>query len=77
MATLSSKKRGKLPKTSFGLPGQRAYPMHDAAHAANAKARAKQQLKKGKLKKSTYGRIVAKANRVIKRRGGARRKREG
>jgi hypothetical protein len=39
--------------------------MHDRAHAANAKARAKQQLNKGKLSRSSYNKIVAKANRKL------------
>jgi hypothetical protein len=59
--------RAKLKKSQFGLPGERKYPMPDAKHAANAKARAKQQLKKGKLSRSAYKRIVAKANRVLSR----------
>ena len=41
--------------------------MPDAKHAANAKGRAKQQLKKGKLSRSAYEKIVAKANRVLSR----------
>ncbi len=41
--------------------------MPDARHAANAKGRAKQQLKKGKLSRSAYEKIVAKANRVLGR----------
>ena len=40
MATLSAKRRGSLPKSSFGMPGSRKYPMPDKSHAANAKARA-------------------------------------
>jgi len=59
--------RAKLKKSQFGLPCERKYPMPDAKHAANAKARAKQQLKKGKLSRSAYKRIVAKANRVLSR----------
>jgi len=65
MAKLSHRKKGKLRKSQFGLPGQRKYPMHDRSHAANAKARAKQQLKRGRLSRSAYSRIVAKANRVL------------
>jgi len=49
MAVLSAKKRNSLKKKSFGLPGERKYPMPDKAHAANAKARASQMVKKGKL----------------------------
>ena len=64
MAKLTAKKRKKLPKKSFAGPG-RSYPVHDKAHAANAKARAKQQLRRGKLSKSAYARIVARANKVL------------
>ena len=60
-------KREKLKKSQFGLPGKRKYPMPDAEHAANAKGRAKQQVKKGKLSRSAYEKIVAKANRVLTR----------
>jgi hypothetical protein len=40
--------------------------MPDASHAANAKARAAQMEKKGKLAPSTKAQIVAKANKVLK-----------
>ena len=36
---LTTKKRKSLKKSSFGLPGERKYPMPDKAHAKNAKAR--------------------------------------
>lgn len=65
MAKLTSAKRNKLPKSDFGLPGSEKYPMPDRSHAANAKARATQQLKKGKLSKSSADKIKAKANRVL------------
>jgi hypothetical protein len=65
MAKLTAKKRKRLPKSSFGLPGSRKYPMPDKSHAANAKARAAQQVKKGRMSKSTQARINAKANRVL------------
>ena len=58
-------KRSTLKKSQFGLPGKRKYPMPDKEHAANAKGRAKQQLKKGKLSRSAYEKIVAKANRIL------------
>jgi hypothetical protein len=64
---MKTKTRKKLKKSQFGLPGKRKYPMPDKAHAVNAKARAKQQRKRGKLSKSAYDKIVAKANQVIKR----------
>ena len=65
MAKLTLKKRKALPKKTFGLPGSRKYPMPDRSHAANAKARAKQQLKKGKISRSSYSKIVAKANKKL------------
>lgn len=73
MARLSAKRRSKLRKSQFGLPGSRKYPVHDRAHASNAKARATQQYKKGKISKSTRDRIHAKANRVL----GKGRKKKG
>jgi hypothetical protein len=66
--------RSKLKKSQFGLPGKRKYPMPDKEHAANAKGRAKQQLKRGKLSRSAYSKIVAKANRILGRSSGKKRK---
>ena len=60
-------KRSKLKKSQFGLPGKRKYPMPDKKHAVNAKGRAKQQLKRGRLSRAAYDKIVARANRVIAR----------
>ena len=34
MATLSTRKRDKLPASKFGLPEERKYPMPDESHAA-------------------------------------------
>jgi hypothetical protein len=65
MAKLRAARRKKLPKSKFALPGSRKYPIHDRAHAANAKARATQQYKKGRISKSTKNRIHARANRVL------------
>jgi hypothetical protein len=64
MAKLSSKQRGLLPKASFAGPG-RSYPVPDKAHAANAKARATQQVKAGNLSPASKAKIVSKANRVL------------
>lgn len=36
MANLTAKARGKLSKTQFAVPGKRAYPIPDAAHAKAA-----------------------------------------
>ena len=65
MAKLTAKKRNAEPKSDFGLPGQRKYPMPDRSHAANAKARAKQMLNAGRLSSSAYNKIIAKANRKL------------
>jgi len=64
---MKASQRRRLPKSKFGLPGSRKYPVDTRARAANAKGRAKQQLKKGKLSRSSYRRIVAKANRRLRR----------
>ncbi len=65
MAKLTAKKRKKITKKEFGLPGSRKYPMPNKAHAANAKARATQMVKKGKLSKSAKATIDAKANKIL------------
>jgi len=65
MAKLTSKQRKGLRRSSFAFPSQRKYPVPDKSHAANAKARARQMLNKGKLSQSAYQRIVAKANKVL------------
>ena len=66
MAELTTKKRKELPESAFAGP-DRSYPVNDQSHAANAKARAKQQLNRGILSRSAYDRIVGKANKVLKR----------
>jgi hypothetical protein len=42
MAKLTAKKRGRLQKTSFALPGEKKYPINDISHARNALARVAQ-----------------------------------
>jgi hypothetical protein len=66
MAKLTSKQRAKLPKSDFGVPGERKYPMPDRSHAENAKARAQQQFDKGNISKSTLSKIDSKANKKLK-----------
>ena len=60
MARLTAATRRSIPSSQFGLPSQRAYPMPDRAHAANAKARAAQFATPAERKK-----IDAKANRIL------------
>jgi hypothetical protein len=62
---LTAAKRKALAASTFGLPGRRAYPMPDKSHAANAKARATQMVKKGKLSSAAKAKIDAKANRIL------------
>lgn len=42
MAELDAEARNKLKKKQFALPGKRAYPIPDIAHARNALARVAQ-----------------------------------
>lgn len=65
MAKLKAATRNRIPSQKFGLPSSRKYPMPDRSHAANAKARATQMVKKGKLSASSAAKIRAKANRIL------------
>jgi hypothetical protein len=65
MAKLNAAKRKHIPTSEFGLPGSRKYPMPDRAHAVNAKARATQMVKRGKLSAASAAKIRAKANRKL------------
>lgn len=62
---LTTKARKKIPKSEFGMPGEKKYPMPNKSHAANAKARASQMVKKGKLSEASKEKIDAKANRIL------------
>jgi hypothetical protein len=62
---LSAADRAALPGSTFGLPGSRKYPMPDRSHAANAKARATQQVRAGNLSPGAKAQIDAKANRIL------------
>jgi len=68
VAKLNAKKRDGLKDSEFGLPKSRKYPVDTKARAANAKARATQQVKKGKLSESSKKKIDTKANKVLKKR---------
>ena len=65
MSVLSTNKRAGLRAGAFGLPKQRKYPMPDASHAANAKARASEMFNKGRLSSGAKAQIFAKANRIL------------
>ncbi len=67
MTKLTTKARNALPDKAFAGPG-RSYPVNDASHAANAKARATQQVAAGNLSPAQKQKIDAKANAVLKKR---------
>jgi hypothetical protein len=64
MAVLTASARKKLPASVFAGPN-RSYPIPDRSHAANAKARASQAVKAGRMTKSQAKRIDAKADRML------------
>ncbi len=65
MAELNAEKRDKLPEKAFAEPEKRAYPIEDKAHARNAKARASQAVKTGRMSKAQEKRIDKKADAVL------------
>ena len=65
MAKLTTAARKKEPTKEFGLPEQHKYPMPDASHARNAKARASQMEKQGKLSAADKKKIDVKADKVL------------
>jgi hypothetical protein len=66
MAKLSDTARDKLPAKDFAEPEKRAYPIEDKAHARNAKARASQAVKAGRMSKGEAAKIDKKADGVLK-----------
>jgi hypothetical protein len=66
MVRLTGKQRNKFPDSKFALPGHK-YPVEDAAHARNAKARAAQQVNAGNLSKADEKKVDAKADKVLKK----------
>ena len=64
MTVLTGKKRSELGDAMFGLPSERKFPLNDRAHAANAKARAAQQVGKS-ITPAQQAAIDQKANRVL------------
>ncbi len=67
MAELCTKARDKLPAKDFAEPDKRAYPIEDKAHARNAKARASQAVKAGRMSKAEGAKIGKKADAVLKK----------
>lgn len=67
MAKLTTKKRKALPKSDFGLPKQKAYPMPNKEHARLAKSGASHAKRVGNITASEKSKIDAKANRILKK----------
>jgi hypothetical protein len=65
MAKLNAAARNAIPSAKFGLPKQRKYPMPDEGHAVDAKGRATQMVKRGKLSPAAASKIRAKANQIL------------
>ena len=65
MAELDAKARQKLPKKDFAEPHKRAYPIEDKPHARNAKARASQAQKAGRMSKVEEAKIDRKADALL------------
>jgi len=62
---LSTNGRNGLDDSVFGLPDKRAYPMPDASHARNAKARASEEFSKGNLSPAEKAQIDRKADEIL------------
>ena len=62
---LSTIERDALPDTEFGLPQRRIYPMPDASHARNAKARAAEEFTRGNLSATEKAQIDRKADQIL------------
>jgi hypothetical protein len=67
MAKLDTESRNALSAKKFAEPGKRAYPIEDKPHARNAKARASQAVKSGRMSKAEGARIAKKADKVLQR----------
>lgn len=69
MAKLTAKARKKIPSAKFALPGKNGkpgkYPVENASHAADAKARASEMVAKGKLSPAQAAKINHKADAVL------------
>lgn len=66
MKLSSTARRGLMP-SQFALPAERKYPVPDKSHAANAKARATQEQRRGLLSPGQAATVKAKANAVLQR----------
>lgn len=68
MSELDANARKRIPKSKFAEPDKRKYPIEDKPHARNAKARASQAARAGRLSKAEEAKIDKKADAVQKKR---------
>jgi hypothetical protein len=68
MSKLTTEKRDSVPDRAFAGPG-RTYPIEDAAHARDAKARASAEYHRGRLTRAEFDAINASADAVLKEAG--------
>jgi hypothetical protein len=66
MAELDANARKRIPKSKFAESDKRKYPIEDKPHARNAKARASQAVKAGRMGKAEEAKIDRKADAVLK-----------
>lgn len=64
MTKLNSKARKALPEGDFAGPS-RTYPVEDKSHAGNAKARASQAVRAGRMSEREKVKIDTKADKVL------------
>lgn len=67
MTVLNSARRKKMPKSAFGIPGKRAFPMNDVTHQRLAISGATRAEHVGNISASTADRIKAEARAKLKR----------
>jgi hypothetical protein len=65
MTKLTAKKRKQIPAKEFAEPKKGAYPIEDKSHARNAKARASQAAKAGRMSEREESAIDKKADAVL------------
>lgn len=65
MSKITTKQRNALPDAKFAEPKERKYPVDTKNRAKNAKARASEMEKKGKLSMASKEKIDAKADKVL------------
>ena len=65
MGKLTTKARKDLPSRDFALPKSRKYPVENAAHAKDAKARASEMENKGRISRATEAKIDRAADRKL------------